>query len=887
MADYILSAKVTLDTSQFSSNARQVQGQLNNMTNATGNMTKSVALGNIASGLFSKGMGMISSSIGQAIRRIDTMKNFPIVMESLGYNADDAAKSIQKISDNLDGLPTSTDSIVATVQRLAPLTKSLDEATDIALAMNNALLAGGRDAGVQANALGQYQRMLSAGAVDMRGWRSLMNAMPGQLDQVAKSMLGQKAKAQDLFAAMKAGEITFTDFNNEVVKLNQKGLPGMKNFEEQARAATGGIGTAVENLRNRIAKGLADILEGIGRERISGFINNLSSSIKTGLSGLSDFAGKAADVIFPILEKIVKNLPKIAAAVTAITGLKFAGNIVGQLSAFGANILNVEGNVGKLKAGFNNLKMAGVGVAGALAGIAAALAVKAIVDYVDHIRDMAAATDGLRAAARGATEDTKSFFDTIFGDGEGVAGADGGKMAKAVDELAESGARMAQKWREQNTEVEASGAAMDAYMKTIEQLSGKQGETEKDTARLQTAVDGLNEALGTDYTVVYDGGYKVMAGDAEVATEEIRKLIEVQKAQLRLEAYKEMYKDAVAYEKQTKEAEEAAKKAYDETVALYGEHPTTEEGIKQVGRAEQAWKDAAAEASSASAAVAELDNEITNATIATDKANGEFNRFVESNSELKNALLDNGVDLADFSQKLEESGIKVEDLGKLTPNALRIMGESFDGSTDSIKRSYAALHAADTGVRKVVSSIGKIKPANVEVSASGADETKNKLDDTADAAKGIPGSKNVNVTANTGKAETMLSRVASYIKYISGSHSFSLSGIVKAINGGKQAAGGVFLGNPNIIPRHADGGILAQPTLTSVGWVGEAGAEAIIPLSNKTYIKPFAQTVAAEMGGMNYGDVYVTLAYNADSNAKQMASDLSREIKMRRALEVF
>lgn len=873
MADYTLSAKVTLDTSQFSSNARQVQGQLNDMTKATGNMTKSVALGNIAAGLFSKGMGMISSSMGQAVKRIDTMKNFPIVMESLGYNADDAAKSIQKISDNLDGLPTSTDSIVATVQRLAPLTKSLDEATDIALAMNNALLAGGRDAGVQSSALGQYQRMLSAGMVDMRGWRSLMNAMPGQLDQVAKSMLGQKAKAQDLYAAMKEGKITFTDFNNEVVKLNQKGLPGMKNFEEQARAATGGIGTAVENLRNRIAKGLADILEGIGRERISGFINNLSSTIKTGLSGLSDFAGKAADVVFPILEKIVKNLPKIAAAVTAITGLKFAGNIVGQLSAFGANVLNVGDNLGKLKVGLNNLKGAGVGAAAALAGIAAALAVKAIVDYVDHLRDMTAATDGLRAAARGATEDTKGFLDVIFGDNEGVAGASASKISKQVDELAESGARLAQKWREQNIEVEASGAAMDAYMQTIEELSGKQGETEKDTARLQTAVDGLNEAMGTDLRVEYDNGYKIVGDDAAYAADEIRKMVDAQKAQLRLDAYKEQYKDAVAYQEQAKQNARDAKKAYDEVKDLYS-GVNTEQAQREIGKAEQALKDANAELDAANDVVHELDNEITNATIATDDATGAFNRFVDTNSDLKDALLDNGVDLTDFSQKLQETGISIEDLGKLTPNALRLMGESFDGSKESITRAYNALNVADTSVKKVVSSIGKVKPVKVNVSETGADSTKSKLDNTAAAAKDVPKNASINVKADTQSAINKLNTLKNLISIIKLQSSISVSAR-------GNAAGGF------VIPRHADGGILAQPTLTSVGWVGEAGAEAIIPLSNKTYVRPFAQSVAAEMGGMHYGDVYVTLAYNADSNAKQMASDLSREIKLRRALEVY
>ena len=882
MADYTLSAKVTLDASQFTQGARNVTNQLDNMTSATGSMTKSVALGNVAANLFTKGMGALRSSMGAAVKRLDTMKNFPILMESLGYNSQDAAKSIQKISDNLDGLPTSTDAIVGMVQQLAPLTKSLDEATDISLAMNNALLAGGKATNVQENAMQQYTRMLSAGAVDMRGWRSMVNAMPGQLNQVSKAMLGSKASTNDLYEALKDGTVSFDDFNKTVMKLNDQGLPGMKSFEEQARAATGGIGTAVQNLKNRIAKGLADILEGIGRDRISTFINNLSSTIKNGLSGLSDFAGKAADVVFPILEKLVQNLPKIAAAVTALTGLKFAGNFVGTLATFGTNILNVEGNIGRLRKGLNNLKMAGVGAASALAGIAAAIAVKAVVDFVDHLRDMKTVTEDLRDAARGASTETQSFLESFlskFGEGEGVAGANGGKMVKAVDDLAEAGVRLTEKWREQNAEVEASGAQMDAYMKTIDQVAGKQGETEKDTARLQAAVDGLNKALGTDYTVVYDDGYKIMADDAEIAADAIRDLIEVQKAQLRLDAYKQMYEDAVAYERQTKETEKAAKKAYEDAVALYGEHPTTEEGIRQVGRAEQAWKDAAAEADAASGAVNDLWNEIENATIATDHANGEFNRFVESNSDLKDALLDNGVSLADFSQMLEETGISIDDLGKLTPNALRLMGESFDGSTESIKRSYAALNTADTSVKKVVSSIGKIKPANVKVSETGAKETQDELNDTAKAANNIPGRKNVSVTADTSAARAAIESLRSYAAQ-------TVSFTVKAAFGGKQAAGGIFLGNPNIIPRHANGGILAQPTLTSVGWVGEAGAEAIIPLSNKTYIRPFAQAVATEMSGGG-GDINVTLMYNADSNAKQMVNDLSREIKLRRALGVI
>ena len=49
-------------------------------------------------------------------------------------------------------------------------------------------------------------------------------------------------------------------------------------------------------------------------------------------------------------------------------------------------------------------------------------------------------------------------------------------------------------------------------------------------------------------------------------------------------------------------------------------------------------------------------------------------------------------------------------------------------------------------------------------------------------------------------------------------------------------------------PMFASGGIVSHPAFTSIGLVGEAGAEAIIPLTNRRYVRPFAQAVASEMG---------------------------------------
>lgn len=244
------------------------------------------AIAGFAQSAFSKVASVISENVGGAITRADTMNNFPKVMKNLGYNADDAAAAIKRISSSLDGLPTSTASMVGMVQQLAPLTSNLDEATSIALAFNNAVLAGGKDTTLQANAIEQYNQMLSANKVDAAAWRSMVNAMPGQINQLAKSMLGANASQNDLYSAMKGGKITFSDFNKALVKLNTEGYGQYASFTEQAKDATQGIGTAVTNTKNRIQKAIQKVVEALGTSNISDAINKFSG----GFSKIGDIA---------------------------------------------------------------------------------------------------------------------------------------------------------------------------------------------------------------------------------------------------------------------------------------------------------------------------------------------------------------------------------------------------------------------------------------------------------------------------------------------------------------------------------------------------------------------------------------------------------------------
>src|SRR5699024_5051924 len=97
------------------------------------------AVGAIA--VVSKAFNMMKASIDGAISRYDTLNNFPKVMELIGFSTDQSKKSIERLSEGIDGLPTALDEVAATTQRIATMTGDLDGATETTIALNNALMA--------------------------------------------------------------------------------------------------------------------------------------------------------------------------------------------------------------------------------------------------------------------------------------------------------------------------------------------------------------------------------------------------------------------------------------------------------------------------------------------------------------------------------------------------------------------------------------------------------------------------------------------------------------------------------------------------------------------------------------------------------------------------
>lgn len=229
-----------------------------------GSIVKSSALFGTVAGaamaVVTGGINAMKSSLGGAVARFDTLNAYPKVMAQMGYSTDDVTKSVGILKKGVDGLPTSLQDLTKSAQGFAILEKSATKGAETATALNDAFLASGASAGDASRGVEQYSQMLASGTVDLQSWRTLQETMPYALTKVANSFgLTGKSAERDLYAKLKAGQITVDQLNQRFVELDG----GVNGFANTARTASGGIGTSFTNMKNAVVNGLANMLTAI------------------------------------------------------------------------------------------------------------------------------------------------------------------------------------------------------------------------------------------------------------------------------------------------------------------------------------------------------------------------------------------------------------------------------------------------------------------------------------------------------------------------------------------------------------------------------------------------------------------------------------------------
>ena len=281
---------------KFTAEKSGVDKATSGFTVGLGKLTQAFTLANVAASAINKTIGVFNQNLDNAISRYDTMNNFPKVMSNLGIGTDEAQKSVDKLSEKLSGLPTSLDSAASSVQRLTSKNGNIDKSTDMFLALNNAILAGGANAQTQASALEQISQAYAKGKPDMMEWRSMLTAMPAQLKQVATAMGYVDADA--LGESLRDGTVSMDAFMETIMQLNTTGVGEFANFETQARNATGGVATSITNMKTAITRGITNVIASVD-EGLKEF---------GGLSGVISKIGKIAEKVFKKMGSVISKV---------------------------------------------------------------------------------------------------------------------------------------------------------------------------------------------------------------------------------------------------------------------------------------------------------------------------------------------------------------------------------------------------------------------------------------------------------------------------------------------------------------------------------------------------------------------------------------------------
>lgn len=846
------------------------------------------------SSIAQRAMDVLQEHIGSAVNRLDTLKNYPRVMQSLGFSSQEASSSITKMSDRLQTLPTRLDDMTNTVKGIAVITKDLDLATDAGLALNDMLLASGSNQMICNAAMEQFRQMLSKGKPDMQDWKSLMQAMPGQIDQLAKSMLGANATANDLYEALGGGgkkaTISMDQLLHAMVKLDKNGGGSLTSFQAQAAEATGGINTSMSNLSNAFTKGLTSIMDAIGQKNIAGFLNSLKAAVDFTFRGIADVVKFVAPVFSTLAQSIA-------------AGAASFGLLLGAPMIVGAVIDAVKG----LKTAIMALSTAHPII------LAISLAVAALTPIVTNMwnswqesQKMVKATNDFHNAISSTTA-LASYSGGIRAIGEAADTASG--RVESIRERTERYTRAI------NQNVEEAQKTVGTYNEAAEIISEYTGKTELNAeaqGKVMWAVRELNKALGTNITVqdVMNGKYTDANGKIHELKSSILDLIETKKKEAILEANAKNISELYAKRAEDVKAAASAQQEYNEALARAADAQAAFEKDRTNWELRDKWGEA-------QKAVEDCKNSLDEANNALDSDNSAIQEVNKSMGEMSTqaGFLSQVLEGMGASSHLDELQIKIKDVSQALADAgvhsselERIGRDGFNNLADSCKGNIAQMVAA---IKNFDNTPIKNKKGEVIADSTSLVDAQGKLyvwngtklidketQATADTTEVVDGTghilewdgtnldtKDATATVDSDSVQEATDRNNEYNdtppEDASASEDVDSDSVQEAAdrntelnsnppedqhatitidhvvnnivnwfenvlgdNGhGMHAAGGIRTHADGGVRMHAEGGAIATRAMP-LDIVGEDGAEAIVPLTNRKYSQPFADIIA-------------------------------------------
>ena len=211
-------------------------------------------------------LGKVTESISGAFSRYDTIKTYSKVLGNLGVDATKkfsvAGEKATDVYHNLEnavlGLPTGIDEIIESMRRYAGATGEAERATKLAIAANNAYIAG--HMGDREKLFTERQLVALAGGAELSSnqWDSLRRNAPLAMKVVAKDM---KMSVQDMIDSLKKGQISGEKFLDVFIKAGTEGK--IKNAAQVMKQTWDAVAQNFQNRMNAMGEGILNALDSV------------------------------------------------------------------------------------------------------------------------------------------------------------------------------------------------------------------------------------------------------------------------------------------------------------------------------------------------------------------------------------------------------------------------------------------------------------------------------------------------------------------------------------------------------------------------------------------------------------------------------------------------
>ncbi|TKN79823.1 phage tail protein [Enterococcus faecium] len=246
------------------------------------------AVAGLAHNAISSVVSGVQGLVGEAVNASDSLMKFSKTMEFANFGKSQIESSKKEMKDYADKTVYGLEEILNTTAQLA--SNGIPNYTELTKAAGNLNAVAGGSSDTFKSVAMMLTQTAGAGKLTTENWNQLADAIPGASGLLQEAMLKNGAYTGNFRDAMEKGEISSNEFNQAIVQL------GMNDGAVKAAASTDTLSGSWEQMKSTVINGLQSIIEKIGVENITGFVNRVTKGIENSIPKITQFIGWLRDI---------------------------------------------------------------------------------------------------------------------------------------------------------------------------------------------------------------------------------------------------------------------------------------------------------------------------------------------------------------------------------------------------------------------------------------------------------------------------------------------------------------------------------------------------------------------------------------------------------------